>query len=84
MESKSTESTIETSPHRPRKNVRPSLTLFADRSGQRWIVLDGEGNLWELPAGDDPWERRQPFYPSEEMDLDLVPGHYKQLLGLPP
>jgi hypothetical protein len=62
---------------------KQALTLFVDRSGQRWVVLDGEGNFWELPAGDDPWEHRQPVYSKEEMDLDLVPGHYKQLLGLP-
>jgi hypothetical protein len=60
-----------------------ALTLFAERRGQRWIVLDSDGNFWELPAGDDPWEHRQPFHPTDEMDLDLVPGHYKQLLGLP-
>jgi hypothetical protein len=72
----------------PQENQMPSarkqaLTLFADRSGQRWIVLDAEGNFWELPEGHDPWQHRQRFYPGDEMDLDLIPGHYKSMLGLP-
>ncbi len=62
---------------------RQVLTLFADRQGQRWIVLDSEGNFWELPEGNDPWAHRQPIIPPDELDLDLVPGHYKPLLGLP-
>ena len=66
-----------------RRGKSHSLTLFAERSGQRWIVLDADGNFWELPEGDDPWQRRQPFYPTDDIDLDMVPGHYKQLLGLP-
>lgn len=62
---------------------KQSLTLFADRTGQRWIVLDAEGNFWELPKGNEPWEHRQLVSGAEDMDLDLVPGHYKHLLGLP-
>ena len=62
---------------------RETLTLFVDRCGQRWIVMDSEGNFWELPEGNDAWENRLPFYPTDEEDLDMVPGHYKQLLGLP-
>jgi hypothetical protein len=32
---------------------------------------------------DKPWEERQPFTPSDETELESVPGHYKQMLGLP-
>jgi hypothetical protein len=64
-----------------RKNV---ASLFVDRSTQQWIVLDGEGNLWILPNGDDnPWNQRQPFNPTDETELEPVPGHYKYMLGLP-
>jgi hypothetical protein len=84
MEPKASESTIE-SFHIPETESasKQAPALFADRIGQRWVVLDPEGRFWELPGGDDPWEHRQPFHPTEESDLDMVPGHYKQLLGLP-
>ena len=59
------------------------MRLYADRTSQRWIVLDLEGALWELPAGENPWDHRQPFFPTEETHLSPVPGHYKHLLGLP-
>jgi hypothetical protein len=65
-----------------RKNV---MTLYVDRTNQQWIVLDGEGNFWIVPTGDDnPWNQRQPFFPTEETELEPVPGHYKYMLGLPP
>jgi hypothetical protein len=57
--------------------------LFADQSRQRWIVRDPEGRFWILPSVGDPWEHRQPFYPTEETALEPVPGHYKDMLGLP-
>jgi hypothetical protein len=59
------------------------MKLYADRSGGRWIVLDSEGDFWELPAVENPWENRQPFQPTDETELEPVPGHYKHLLGLP-
>ncbi len=58
-------------------------TLFVDRSCQRWVVRDPEGNFWILPSVEDPWEHRQPFHPTAETDLELVPGHYRDMLGLP-
>lgn len=63
----------------------PSQTtaIFADRSRQQWVVLDREGNFWIVPATENPWDQRQPFYPDEETELEPVPGHYKSLLGLP-
>jgi hypothetical protein len=59
------------------------LTLYIDRSNQQWIVRDGEGNFWVVPSDDNAWERRQPFSPSEETELEPIPAHYKYTLGLP-
>jgi hypothetical protein len=64
-----------------RKNV---VTLFVDRSTQQWIVLDPEGNFWIVPSDNkSPWDHRLPFSPTEETELERVPGHYKHMLGLP-
>ena len=64
-----------------RKNV---VTLYVDRSSQQWIVLDPEGNFWIVPSdNENPWNQRQPFYATEETELESVPGHYKYMLGLP-
>jgi hypothetical protein len=57
--------------------------LFADRTCQQWVVRDAEGNFWLVPPVENAWDRRQPFYPTEETALEPVPGHYKDLLGLP-
>ena len=59
------------------------IALFVDRSTQQWIVRDAEGNYWILPSGDDAWRRREPFQPTEEAELEPIPGHYKYLLQLP-
>jgi len=67
--------------HTLRKNV---VSLYVDRASQQWIVLDGDSNFWLVPGGrEDPRDQRQPFYPSEETELEPVPGHYKYMLGLP-
>lgn len=64
--------------------TKPSLTLYVDRSLQQWIVLDPDGNFWSVPSvEEDPWQQRQPYYPTEETELEPVPGHYKSVLGLP-
>ena len=64
-----------------RKNV---VTLFVDRSSQQWIVLDHEGNFWIVPNDlEKSWDQRQPFYPTEDTELEPVPGPYKSMLGLP-
>jgi hypothetical protein len=64
-----------------RKNA---VTLFVDRCSQQWIVLDQDGTFWTVPNdSDDPWNQRQPFSPTEETELEPVPGHYKSMLGLP-
>jgi len=59
------------------------IALFVDRSTQQWIVRDPEGTLWMLPSGEDAWDRREPFLPTEETELEPIPGHYKYLLQLP-
>jgi hypothetical protein len=60
------------------------VSLFVNRSTRQWIVLDTEGNYWTVKNdNDDPWNQRQPFYPTEETELEPVPGHYKSMLGLP-
>lgn len=63
---------------------RMKVSLFVNRSTRQWIVLDTEGNYWTVKNdNDDPWNQRQPFYPTEETELEPVPGHYKSMLGLP-
>ena len=59
------------------------VTLFVDRATQHWIVRDPDGNFWTIPSGDAAWDRREPFFPSEETELEPVPGHYQYLLDLP-
>jgi len=59
------------------------LSLYIDRSNQQWIVRDSEGNFWTLPYEDTAWDRRQPFYPTEDSELEPIPAHYKYALGLP-
>jgi hypothetical protein len=64
--------------------ARTPLALYVDRSNPQWIVLDAEGNYWLVPGDDaSPWDQRQPFHPTEETELEPVPGHYKSMLGLP-
>lgn len=62
---------------------KPVVTLYVLRSRQQWVVRDPEGNFWIVPPGDDAWDRREPFEATEETDLEPVPGHYKNMLGLP-
>ncbi len=59
------------------------VALFVDRSCRQWVVRDPEGNFWIVPPVENPWDNRVPFYPTEESDLEPVPGHYKDTLGLP-
>jgi hypothetical protein len=59
-----------------------AMTLYVDRASQQWIVRDRVGKLWVLPVRDDPWEHRRSFEPSDETQLELMPGHYKHFLGL--
>ncbi len=60
------------------------LNLYVDRARpEQWVVRDHQGRFWRVPSGDDAWERRRPFVPTEETELEPVPGHYKYMLGLP-
>jgi hypothetical protein len=61
----------------------PRLTLYVDRSRQQWVVLDQSGRFWGLPNVENPWAQRQPIYPTEDTELEPIPGHYKYMLGLP-
>jgi len=63
-----------------RKNV---VALYVDRSSQQWVALDPEASSGSWPSAPNPWDQRQPFYPTEETELEPVPGHYKHMLGLP-
>jgi hypothetical protein len=62
---------------------KPPAVLFVDRSRQCWVVRDPDGKYWVLPSVDRAWEQREPFHPTAETDLVRVPGHYKEMLGLP-
>jgi len=61
----------------------PRATLFVDRSSQRWVVLDPEGQFWILPNSVNPWDKRESFVPTDQTVLEPVPGHYRFMLGLP-
>ena len=62
---------------------KPLAAVYVDRARQQWVVRDPEGNYWSLPSYDNPWEQRQPFCLAEGTELEPVPGHYKDMLGLP-
>jgi hypothetical protein len=61
--------------------TRQTTGLFVDCTSQQWVVRDPQGNFWLLPSGE--WEARQPFEPTEEVELKPVPGHYLSMLDLP-
>jgi hypothetical protein len=59
------------------------VSLYVDRSlPSCWIVRDRTGAFWMVPAGDQAWERRQPYTLCEDAQLEPVPSHYKYLLGI--
>jgi hypothetical protein len=62
---------------------KPRSDLFVSRASRQWVVRDPDGRYWILPAIERPWDHRQPFIPSPDAELEPVPGHYKDLLGLP-
>jgi hypothetical protein len=62
---------------------KSAVALFADRTSRRWIVRDPEGNFWILPPVENSWEHREPFELQEDSDLEPVPAHYINMLGLP-
>ncbi len=62
---------------------RRVTALFVDRTTRRWVVRCPEGNYWVLPSEGNVWENRRPFQPEQDTDLEPVPWHYKDMLGLP-
>jgi hypothetical protein len=63
---------------------KPAVSLYVDRERPAsWIVRDREGRFWLVPPGQHAWERRQPYQPTGETQLEPVPGHYRYMLGLP-
>jgi hypothetical protein len=67
-------------------NSAPSrmAAIYVDRNcTEHWVVRDPQGNFWIIPSVENAWECRQPFQPTEETDLEMVPGHYRSMLGLP-
>jgi hypothetical protein len=62
---------------------KPVVAIYVDRASGQWIVRDHEGSFWSLPVVENPWDKRQPFVPAEDTELEPVPGHYKYMLGLP-
>jgi hypothetical protein len=62
---------------------KQAVAIFVDRSSRQWVVRDPEGNFWTVPSQENPWDHRQPLELRDEMDLEPVPGHYKNMLGVP-
>jgi hypothetical protein len=65
-------------------NRKPAMSLYVAKGyPEHWVVRDGEGRFWVVPPGEDAWDRRQPFQPTGETELEAIPGHYMHMLGLP-
>ena len=63
---------------------KPAMSLYVDKGcPAQWIVRDREGRFWIIPPGEGAWEKREPFHPGEDAELEPVPGHYIHMLGLP-
>ncbi len=60
-----------------------TVSIYVDRTSRQWVIRDPDGRFWTLTPIDEAWEHRQPFTPNEETELEPVPGHYKDMLGLP-
>jgi len=62
---------------------KPSSTLYVDRDTQQWVVRDPEGEFWIVTTDDSARTTlRERFFPTEETELEPVPGHYKHMLGI--
>lgn len=58
--------------------------IFVDRAcREHWIVRDPEGHFWIVPSVENAWECRRPFEPTQDTELESIPGHYRFMLGLP-
>jgi hypothetical protein len=57
--------------------------IFVDRARPEfWVARDADGNFWIVPPVENAWDNREPFYPTDETQLEPIPGHYKYVLGL--
>jgi hypothetical protein len=64
--------------------TRRMAAIFVDRACTgHWIVRDPEGNYWIVPPVENAWESRRPFQPTEDTELESIPGHYRFMLDLP-
>jgi hypothetical protein len=62
---------------------KPVSTLYVDRSTKQWVIYDTEGRFWIVTGdGGVRGNERERFFPTEETELELVPGHYKHMLGI--
>jgi hypothetical protein len=64
-------------------SIKQTVTLYVDRSSEKWIARDPDGNYWLVPSTNDGWNRREPFAMTEDTQLERVPGHYRYTLGIP-
>lgn len=62
---------------------KPSVTLYVDRTSGQWIVRDLQGQWWAMPSTTDAWTHRVTYEPGETTQLEVIPGHYKFMLGIP-
>jgi len=60
------------------------VAMFVDKAcPEHWVVRDPEGIFWIVRSVENAWDSREPFYPTEETELEPVPAHYRYLLDLP-
>ena len=57
-------------------------THSVDKLSGQWIVRDPKGEFWLPPSVKDAGDERVPYEPAEEMDLERIPGHHQDTLGL--
>ena len=53
-----------------------AVSIYADRLSQQWIVRDPDGNYWIVPVVDEPWDHRQPFDLTEEIEFEDEKGKW--------
>jgi hypothetical protein len=62
---------------------KPVVGIYVDRTcPAHWVVKDCHGRFWMVPPGENAWQRREPYEPTEETELVPVPSHYEYMLGL--
>ena len=62
---------------------KPFSALYVDRFTSQWVVRDPEGKFWTVPGDDSARAtQRERCIPTEETELEPVPGHYKHVVGI--